>query len=630
MTGTLATTEAAARRAMQALVPRRRWTPSQWAENCRVLGEQEAKRTGRYTFDKTPYWREVIDAAARPGVEEVVCIKGHQVGWSETCRNLFGFWVDLEPGPILVLMPDENASDAFRAERIEPLIRNTPAVGQHVSGRKRDTTKHRIRFDTCSAFFTWSGSGSGTKSRPIRRLICEEPDDYVEFSGRGGDPLAKAEKRLTTYRDTGHSTVLIGGTPTSKLGPIWKRWEGCAKHARYHYWVPCPHCRGYQMLVWGNGGDGPGVKWPKLADMDRAQQAEAVKVGGLAHYECRYCKGAIHDDHKPAMLLAGKWASEEQRVAFDGTIDRPAAEARRVGFKLSTLYSPWKTFSDLAGDFLLVMSDPQGLADFVNQELAETFEEKAAKIEPSAIRDRAAISPPPMVVPRWCRWLIATADTQGNDERSGYFWYTIRAWGCEYRSQLVDFGVCHSKAELVQRCLERSIPIDGGGAVVPSRLFIDSGGNRTLEVYQLAQTDERITPTKGRSRPSPLMVEESPRKAYGIVLWLIDPWQAKDLLYRLINDPDPTRYLVNSAVNADYCSQMAAEVKEIDPKTGKPDWVAISEENHAWDCEAIQAAAAARMGAWEVEPPPEPTGESDDPGQQQQPAGWATGHRGRY
>ncbi|MFZ9256057.1 MAG: terminase gpA endonuclease subunit, partial [Burkholderiaceae bacterium] len=49
-----------------------------------------------------------------------------------------------------------------------------------------------------------------------------------------------------------------------------------------------------------------------------------------------------------------------------------------------------------------------------------------------------------MLVPQWARALVATADTQGNDEKDGYFWYVIRAWGHEYQSQLIDFGVCSS------------------------------------------------------------------------------------------------------------------------------------------------------------------------------------------
>jgi hypothetical protein len=51
-----------------------------------------------------------------------------------------------------------------------------------------------------------------------------------------------------------------------------------------------------------------------------------------------------------------------------------------------------------------------------------------------------------MVVPKWARLLIATADTQGTDERPATSGTSIRAWGYDYRSQLIDFGVASSKA----------------------------------------------------------------------------------------------------------------------------------------------------------------------------------------
>jgi phage terminase large subunit GpA-like protein len=636
MTAKLKTTRAARRRLLGNLVPRERLTPSQWAEKYRVLTDQESNTPGPYTFDKTPYWRAVIDATVRRGVEEIVCLKGHQSGWSETCRNMAGFWIDLQPGPVLVLMPDENAAEQFRAERIEPLMTETPAVAQHVSKRKRDATKYRIRFTSgCNVYFAWAGSKSGTKSRPIRRLICEEPDEYPPFSSTGGDPLSKAEKRLTTYRATGRSTLLLGGTPTTKKGNVWKRWELCA--ARYHFWVPCPHCGGFQTMVWGTGKGGPGVKWPAMAHVDRSKRAEAIKFGSLAFYQCEYCPTPIHDHHKPAMLKAGLWATEDQAVTRDGRIVGPEPEARRLGFKVSSLYSPFITFGELAAEWLESQGDPNKLADFVNQDLAEPWEEQRAKTDPSVIAERAAGAPKPMVVPAWARWLIATADTQGDDEQRGHFWYTIRAWACEYRSQLVDFGVCHSKGELIERCFERAIPVDGGGTpVVASKLFIDSGGKRWLEVYEMAQADDRIIPTKGASKPMLSMVAEKPQKGHNVTLWLIDTQQAKDHLHRLIHDPDRTRWMVHREVNADYCSQMASEVKTFDPKENRELWVTVNKQNHLWDCEALQAAAAFRLGFGQPEPQQEPE-HREDPGDPQgyraQPAAsgsFATGFKGRY
>lgn len=574
-------------------MPRRRWSPSQWAENCRVLSDEETSEPGPYSLDRTPYWRGVMDAAADPLIEEIDCIKGAQIGWSEVCRNLFGYWVDLDPGPVMILMPDQKSCEDFKVERIDPLIKNTPAVSRHLTTRAWDDTKHRIRFDTMSAYFVWAGSKSGTKSRPIRRLICEEPDEYPPFSSTGGDPLSKAEKRLTTYRDKGRAKILLGGTPTRRSGNISKRWEMCP--VRFHFWVPCPHCNRYQLLVWKQ------VKWPAAEDgEDRARHAERIKSVGLAYYECEHCAGRIDDHHKPRMLRRGIWASEDQVVTLDGRVAGPSRISRRVGFSISGIYSPWVLFGQLASEWIQAQDDPNDLADFINQRLAEPFEEQRAKPEPGIIREKSIGAPAPGIVPQWARLLIATADTQGRDEQTGYFWYVVRAWGYDYRSQLIDFGVAHSKEELTERTIARQFPIEGDGRrVYPHGLWVDSGGPRWSEIYQLSQADPRIHPVKGAAGARTWMVDERPQKKSGVILWEIDTNQSKDLLQRLaFSDPDRTKWMPHREINDDYCRQMSSEAKVFNPQQKREEWIEIiKNQNHLWDCEHYQCAVAWRLGA---------------------------------
>ncbi len=587
-----------------------------------MLSDEESSEPGAYSLDRTPYWRAVMNAAADPMVEEIDCIKGAQIGWSEYCRNIFGYWVDLDPGPTMILMPDQKSAEDFKVERIDQLVKNTKAVSRHLTSRAWDDTKHRVRFDTMTAYFVWAGSKSGTKSRPIRRLICEEPDEYPPFSSTGGDPLSKAEKRLTTYRDKGRAKILLGGTPTNRLGNIWKRWEMCA--VRFHYWTPCPHCGAYQQLQWKQ------VKWPAAEPgEERAQHAERVKTVGLAYYECEHCQKRIDDHHKPRMLRQGKWAQEDQAVTHDGRIVGPTKTAKRIGFKISGLYSPWVLFGQLASEWIESQGDPNALADFINQRLAEPFEEQRQKTEPGFIEEKAKASPPPMEVPGWARLIIATADTQGNDEKDGYFWYVIRAWGYDYRSQLLDNGVCSSKGELIDRCLNRPIQFGKDRSVTPVGLWPDSGGPRWSEVYQMAQSDQRIHPTKGSAFKRTWMVDERPQKRHGVILWEIDSEQSKDLLHRLIHDPDRTKWLPHNQVTADYCKQMCSESKVFNPTQKREEWVEIvKNNNHFWDCEAIQCAVAWRLGCGM--PEPKATPERDDKGPAMAASEWLNRGRSKW
>jgi phage terminase large subunit GpA-like protein len=135
-------------------------------------------------------------------------------------------------------------------------------------------------------------------------------------------------------------------------------------------------------------------------------------------------------------------------------------------------------------------------------------------------------------------------------------------------------------------------------------------------VYQLALSDPaRIKPTKGASHPLQWPVAYSPQKASGVILWNIDTQQTKDLLYRLITDPDPKMWQVHSQINADYCQQVSAEEKTFDPKTGRAKWEKKtgSTPNHLLDCEQQQVAAAWDAGAGQPEPPEQPATQPSAP-----------------
>lgn len=570
--------------------------PSQWAEQNRILPGSMSSEPGPWRNERTPYLAGIMDAFAR-GAEEVFCIKAAQIGWSEALRNILGFWIDHDPGPTLLVMPDEKSARELMDERIRPLIEYTPAVQRHLTSRAWDVQKSVIKLDSMTIHIGWAGSSQALKSRPIRYLLLDEPDEYPAISGPGGDPISKGMKRVTTYAAKKRAVVLAGGTPTSRIGNMWKLWSSCTDQR--HFWVPCPHCGIFQTLNWKN------VKWSqRLEGESRAVQASRIQENNQAWYECDHCKKQINEYQKPAMLKRGVWAGADQVVKSDGSIAGPSPKSRRVGFKISAIYSPWVSFAKLAAEWIEAQEDTQKLCDFINQRLAEPFEEERARPESQMFLDRAFGSPEPLVIPAWAQMLVATADTQGNDEKTGYFWYVTRAWGFNYRSQLIDFGIARTKEELKSRCLERQLPFANGvGSAAPQLLFVDSGGPRWNEVYQFAQNDLRIHPTKGASVRRTAMVQERPQKNHNVILWEIDTQGAKDQLYSLIRDPDITRWMVNQAVTTDYARQMSSEAFIWDPVGKKETWVEIiHNSNHIWDCEAMQVAVAWRYGMGMQEP----------------------------
>jgi phage terminase large subunit GpA-like protein len=548
--------------------PPERLLPSQWAERYRILPAGVSAEPGRWSNSRTPYCVGIIDAITEPGVEFITYVSGTQVGKSEMLRNLLGYWIDNDPGPCLIVMPDEKSAKETIEERIKPMLYASPQLRRHVSERSWDTKQSAIKLDTMSIYVGWAGSPQSLASRPCRYVLLDEVDKYPPFSGSEADPISLAVERTTTY---GHRRrVVMPSTPTNREGAIWRSMES-AGDVR-HYEVPCPHCGKAQRLVW------PQIRWPKSDEQDKHKAADAIESGRLAWYECLECKEPILDRHKPKMLEAGKWRGEGRAT-------------KHLAFHLSGIYSPWRTFSQIAAEFVRAKGDPGRTMNFRNSWLAEPFEEVATKIRPSVVREKAASKscPPPKQVPPWARLLLATADTQKD-----HFYWTVRAWGAGMRTQLVHMGIAYSFDELAKETL-----LTHFAGATPTALLIDSGGSRTDEVYEFAAKDpERIIPTKGSSLALKAPWHTFKVGSVGILARMIDPGFYKDVLSRLINDPDPLRWMPHAAVLEDYCLQMASEHKIFDAKNSRLIWTTVttSAANHWWDCEVLQCAGADMAG----------------------------------
>lgn len=561
--------------------PPEKLLPSQWAERHRVLPAGVSAEPGRWSNNRTPYAVGIMDAVTEPGVEMITVCSGTQVGKSELLRNLLAYWIDVDPGPCLIVMPDEKSAKETIEERIKPMLYASPRLRRHVSERSWDTKQSSIKLDTMSIYVGWAGSPQSLASRPCRYVLFDEVDKYPAFSGSEADPISLGIERTTTY---GHRRrVLMVSTPTTREGAVWKSMEAAGDLR--HYEVPCPHCGKAQRLTW------PQVRWPKADEGDKFKIADAIESGRLAWYECVECKEQIHDQHKPKMLDAGVWRGS----------GRPT---KHIAFHLSGIYSPWRSFSQIAAEFIRCKGDPARTMNFRNSWLAEPFEEVATKVRPSAVREKAQAKgcPKPRHVPAWAAVLLATADTQKD-----HFYWTIRAWGAGLRSQLIHMGIAYTFDELARETLLTPIPGDRG-MVTPTALLIDSGGNRTDEVYEFAAKDpERIIPTKGSAMPLKAPWHTFKVGTVGILARMVDPGFYKDTLSRLINDPDPQRWMPHDAVLEDYCLQMASEHKIFDAKSGRLMWTTVttSAANHWWDCEVLQCAGADMAGVAALADSPE-------------------------
>ena len=588
--------------------PPERLSVSEWTSKYRVIVSLDAAEPGSWKHDRAPYLRGIMDALADPEVEEVFVMKAARVGGSEVGRNALCYWIDQDPGPTLIVFPNESKAKEQIENEIEPLLRKLPRLAPYVTASPRDIGQERIELRHMRIYPGWSGSPTTLADRTIRYVWLSEVDKFQPFSGREADPVSLAKTRTQTY---GHRRKLYAeSTPTTRNGAICRAFDAATDKRRY--WVPCPRCGDFQVLAWAQ------VKWPHDPALSRRELAARIEADRSAWVECAICHGRIDEHDKPKIVDLGEWRC-------DGTPGPIRA------FHLSGLLSMLGlTWSRMAAHFLRAVAakdegDIGPLMEFVTQRLGEPFEEQRDALAENVFESKRAKGHAPGVVPRWAGTLIATADTQ----RDG-FWYVVRAWGRGERSRLIDRGRAGSFAELEGALRGRAYPIEGwpGEAMRVHFLAIDAGGggdansdtSLTDEVYRFCQRHPGwAAPLKGwggMGRPkapvAPSRITYIPpggrRSPYDVTVNMVDTQYFKGVLAGLISvaaaDGAEEKWEVCEDIDEEYVSHMTAERKMAIRKNGGvvETWQRIGgRANHFFDAEVYQLAAA-RMVKAEIVP----------------------------
>lgn len=506
----------------------------------------------------------MIDAVSEVGVEEIVYVCGTRVGKTVSEENLLGYWVDNDPGPALIVKPSEGDVADYIRDRIRPLM--SLSLKRHVTAGRDGDTLRGIRFDTMPVHFGWAGSPATLAGKTCRYVLFDECDKFPPFSGRESDPISLGKKRTDTY--THRRRIILASTPTTKQGAIWRAWENCGDRRYFH--VPCPHCGHQQKLIFSQ------IKWPsERGTTDKVQFADHIEQSRAAYYECESCKQRIEDKHKPKMLEGGKWISEGQK-------------SKRVGFHLSSIYSPWRTFSSIAAEWIIAEGDVGLTMTFRNSTLAEPFEEITATSRPSVFKEKAAQAESANQRPEFAVTVICTADVQKES-----LWFCIRAWGYGFKSHLLRYGQVRDFRELYEEAFSKPYAYQNKDQLGVCELLAIDGKYRTNEVFEFARKDaSRILVTQGNPLPTGPMV--TPRLENGVRVLKLNTLRTKDRLNQMLLDGDPTRWLPHADIGDEYAAQMASEHRTWDAKRGvhiwEPKYHGIA--NHLWDCEANQCAVA--------------------------------------
>lgn len=494
----------------------------EWTLKYRRLSPEASNETGRYDFSRAVYQREILHVLGHPKYRKVVIMTSAQIGKTEMLLCLVGYHIHRDPCPILFLEPTLEMAKAIAKDRIEPMLRDTPALRHLVrdyrglQANRRGQSSSRLHKSFPGGHFTLAGSNSVATlaSRPIRLLVCDEVDRWSRLPGKigesEGDKLSLAEKRTTTF--TYNKKIIIISSPGNK-GSSRIEWEFLRSDQRHPY-VPCPHCDTFQILQFKN------FACDKLDN--------GLSILPSAHFACIQCGLRIEQKHKHAILQKQEWRAH-----------RP--ESRVPGFWIWEAYSPWRSWPEIAAEEVSKRAGgDETYQTFVNLTLGETFEQKG-DAPPLEIMRGLVDAYNQWTVPAGVVFLTAGLDVQGDRVEA-----SIWGWGRGQECWLIGHKVIYGSAQYAGTWSEVDSFLQSdyaqastGRRLRPWLACIDSG-YETHSVYAFCRDKGQVRPTKGSSniQDPPILTPSLQDIDYaggkiegGVTLWRLGVGQIKIVLY---------------------------------------------------------------------------------------------------
>jgi phage terminase large subunit GpA-like protein len=555
---------------------------STWADENIVLSTVDSSEAGPFRTARTPYVREIVECLSpQHPATRVVFMASAQVGKTRTGLNWLGYIIDCAPGPTLLVQPTVDTAKRVSKQRIAPMLEGTDSLRRKIKpSRDRDSGNTQLEKEFPGGILIMGGANSaaGLRSMPVRNLFLDEVDAYPPDVDGEGDPVALAEQRTGTFGN--RRKIYISSTPTIK-GLSRIEAEYLASDQRRHF-MPCPHCGFFDYLRWEN------IRWPDEAP-------------DLAQLLCNACGAMIEERYKTQMLERGEW--------------RPTAKPNTrgvVGFHLNALYAPlgWKSWAQLANDFIEAKKEPLKLKTFINAALAETWEEKGDEFDADDLQGR--LENYAAEVPNGVGLLVGSVDVQGDRLE-----WQCKGYGGGEQSWLVAFGQVDGDPAKDATWLEldkellRTFDHESGRKLAMRAIAIDSGGLHTDQVYKFCKARE-VRRVAGQSQKvwaikgvggagREILGRPSSANRYKCKLWPIGVDTAKDTIFSRLHIEAPGGGYVHlpAWLDREYLEQLTSEkaVKRYKKGVGTVrEYVKTRERNEALDLEVYSLAALYTLG----------------------------------
>ena len=438
---------------------------------------------GRIDLALTPYIIEPLERVGDHRVKWLGAVAPTQSGKTVFLQGALADMIDQDPGPALYILPDEKSGRKHVEKKIIDVIKETPCLAEHMTGRARDISKQGIELDNMTIWPAWAGSNATISSFAMKRVFLDEVRLMPLTQGDESNAIKLAGDRLTTYMDMGLAQGYIVSTPSiegdllhqqlSVRGTLVLRWH-----------VPCPECGKYQRLEF-------------FENLIYNREDKSVKC------LCKFCGGEFRDDDKKVSWNANGVYAPEDAVIFDnGELAEPYEICERMFYRWSSMESPFRSFKAIWTEYLITKDKIQDYKNFIQCWLAEFWVEDISKttIENLSTHQGKYTK---RDIPVGTKVIMGGIDTQDDG-----FYVTMRAFGSNKKTFLIDefFLPCPietaTQEEITEKLGRDVMDLVYASAAKekwrPALVGIDTGGHRTKMLYNVCSNFQRMIMVKGK------------------------------------------------------------------------------------------------------------------------------------
>lgn len=456
--------------------PPEQLTVTEWSDKYRRLSAENSAEPGRWRTSRTPYLKEIMDAFTDPKVHRIAVAASSQVGKTECEMNMLGYAIDIDPGPIMLVMPTVDNAKDFSKRRIAPMIRDTKPLREKIAKAKsRDGENTVLKKAYPGGMLTMTGSNSPASlaSVPARYVFGDERDRWAKDAGGEGDPWGLVEARTITFYN--YKMVEVS-TPTIKG---YSAIESAFNTGTQEYWcVKCPHCGEYTFIRFDN------IRFEHHSNKVNGKKQYIVDSVSYCCPECGCVSSEAEMRKQPR-----KWIAKNPEAYKNGV----------RSFWINAFSSPWMPWDKLVLRFLEAKDDPEKLKTVYNTLFGELWEDRGDLEDEDEMLARR--EPYDADLPEGVLCLTCGVDTQDNRLE-----YEVVGHGRFGENWGIEKGYIMGKPsekdvwERLDGVIDRSYYFKNGKALRISLTFIDSGGHYTQEVYEQCnkRINKRVFAIKGK------------------------------------------------------------------------------------------------------------------------------------